>query len=170
MCSERKLVQSGPKFDKITYTNNPVKLFDKIKKSLELSDEKQLVKNLIKIIISPDMLITIQGYKFNGEKFEEVAFEYNFFLDGNQKLTIVDEPRVVVILNFDRLPIKTKDSLRFDRCDAQPTGNTKIFSDLGFIRTKNDRLLGVVDVSKTDEPRPYEPSLYKYGHRYIYCP
>jgi len=163
---------SLPKFDDILYTNDTDKLFQYIKRDIKLMNGNPPADKLIKISVLTGGSINITSFKHKNGQFEQDAFERNLIInEDSRKPEILNDPRIVIIVNFERLPINTKRYLAFEYTSEKKfsAGNSKELNELGFIRTKNDILVCIVDSSKGGRANLDPGTANRFSHVFIYC-
>lgn len=154
--------------DRIIYTNNPSKLFDNLKR--DLVNGKPKVEKLIKIEVNSETSVAIHSYTLNSDN-QLIEDDFKRNLVPGQKPDKQAEPRIVIIVNFERLSTKTKLSLRYANAKpyVYPTGNAKVFNNVGSIRTTNDSLFCLVDSSNGGDAGLDPGAANHFSHEFIYC-
>ena len=130
--------------DHIVYTNNQDKFFEFIDAIIRHND--MTIKSLVKITVFSEDHVQIQEYAFKNHE------------SANS--------RIVIILHFDRLDFQNQ---RRILKDSQNYGLPKMGSNFpGFILTKDDRTLFMIDVSNNDLRRMSVSLANRCSHEFLY--
>ena len=114
-----------------------------------------IAEELVVVRVGSNTHIHLSAFRMRDGKLQEGAFDANLKRGpltrdelgrGNENLHITGDPRMVVILNFDRLEQNVQRSLLADAVGGFPVGHLEAFDAFGFVRTGKDGLLGVVDI------------------------
>jgi len=164
--------------DEIIYTDNPDKLFNKIKDNIETqlkNQKKDIFNTLLKIIINTDTSAIIQSYNLAEGRYKEVPFKRNYVLENitidslgraQEHEKILNDPRAIVITNFDKLSEREQRILLKDTGSIAYSCNLK---DMGFIRTQNDGMWILIDVSKDDRKKLPLTVISRCPQMCVYC-
>ncbi len=145
--------------DLIIYSDNQSKLLERILTNFEneIPKKPDNPKEVVLINVTSNEIIEINSHYIEESRLINIPFRKNYkkgeiTIDelgrANENVEIIEEQRLVVIQNFDNLSEATQRSMLVDVVDSYPKGHSIILDELGFIRTKSDQLIMIVDISE----------------------